>query len=110
MTREQLAAALASDNGAWAHEARTVLLAGADFAWLTEGRNTVSALKLWDLWSWRLEGLREAAGTPRTGMPEVVDRLRDAGDAQIHLAVIYGPDRARTVLLSADLAVSIACT
>ncbi|WP_404958326.1 hypothetical protein [Streptomyces sp. 147326] len=110
MTREQLAAALASHNGAWAREARAVLLGGAKFEWLSEGRKTVSARILWDTWHWRLEGLMEAGISPTTGVAEVVDALRDAGDAQIHMAMILGPDRARTVFLSADLGVCVACT
>jgi hypothetical protein len=109
VTREQLAAALTANNGVRAREARVVLLAGADFAWLSE-RRTLSALRLWDTWSWRLEGLRETGVTPRTGVSDVVDRLRDAGDAPIHLVRISGPDRARTVFLSADLTVCLAST
>jgi hypothetical protein len=110
MTREQLAAALATNESTWAREAHAALLAGADFAWLSEGHGTVSAQRLWDTWSWRLEGLREAGLTPQTGLPEAVDCLRDAGDAPVHMARILGSDRARTVLLSADLTECIACT
>jgi hypothetical protein len=107
MNRDDLEAALGSDQSASACAARAELQAGADFK-LFESQ-TASARLLQTTWSHRHQTMLETGVTPRPGLAEAVDRLYSAGTDRVYSATITGTQRRFTVFLSEDLTRCIAC-
>ncbi|MFF5766996.1 hypothetical protein ACWD5B_27910 [Streptomyces tanashiensis] len=107
MNREALQSALSQDGGASARAALAELEAGADFEVFLN--QTVPALQLRDIWSWRHEVMLDTGVTPRPGLAEAVTRLQAARTAQVYMATVTGSPRRFILFLSEDLARCIAC-
>lgn len=107
MNRDALQSTLSQDGSASAHAARVELEAGADFEVFLN--QTVSALQLWDIWSWRHEVMLDTGVTPRPGLAEAVIRLQPAGTARVYMATVTGSQRRFTLFLSEDLTQCVAC-
>lgn len=87
----------------------SALRTGADFELLSEGRQAVSARRLWETWSFRHQTMLETGATPRPGLAEAVDKLQAAGASFVHLAKITSPQRRFVIFLAEDLTRCIAC-
>ncbi|MFJ4632886.1 hypothetical protein [Streptomyces sp. NPDC088847] len=107
MNRDALQSALLQDSSASAHAAGVELEEGADFKVFLH--KTVSALELWDIWSWRHEVMLETGVTPRPGLSEAVTRLQAAGTARVYMATVTGSQRRFLLFLSEDLIRCVAC-
>ncbi|MFE0457242.1 hypothetical protein ACFW2D_39365 [Streptomyces sp. NPDC058914] len=109
MIRSDLESALARDDSPSARAAHLTLQAGADFVLLSEGRQTVPARQLWDIWAFRHQTMLETGVTPRPGLAEAIGKLHAAGTSPVRLAKITSPQQRFVIFLTEDLTHCIAC-